>query len=151
MVRQRGVTTGVWLEDGHVMSRYVTRGLCFVTLLRTPAALLWWCHCAGFENCSADLTGGSIMLSAAVMMMMSCTYSLLSGSQLRYVNAAGRIWPLDGGHMSEVWQANCPVAGAGSRYSVGPAAAAGAEQWFPTFSYYEASGGCVWRRARLMR
>ena len=145
MVRQRGVTTGVWLEDGHVMSRYVTRGLCFVTLLRTPAALLWWCHCAGFENCSADLTGGRLMLSAAVM--MSCTYS-----QLRYVNAAGRIWPLDGGHMSEVWQANCPVAGAGSRYSVGPAAAAaGAEQWFPTFSYYEASGGCVWRRARLMR
>ena len=75
----------------------------------------------------------------------------VSESQLRYVNAAGRIWPLDGGHMSEVWQANCPVAGAGSRYSVGPAAAAGAEQWFPTFSYYEASGGCVWRRARLMR
>ena len=34
------VTTEVWLEDGHVMSRYVTRGLFFVTLLRTPAALL---------------------------------------------------------------------------------------------------------------
>ena len=24
-MRQRGVTTEVWLEDGHVMSRYVTR------------------------------------------------------------------------------------------------------------------------------